>query len=167
MTHFLDKKTLMLLYYAYIDSVLIYALPIWGSASQKYLDKLQILQNKTVKIIENRPYLTPTIELYSADFISFKQKCVYEAIFFIYKIKNNLIKTNFIITDNFVITNTQTRNKHKIRLPRYTMAISQKSIFYRGVKLFNQSSTEITEPKPLTDFKKQFKRYVFTNFELV
>ena len=52
--HFVDKKTLMLIYYAYIDSALIYGLPIWGSAPQKYLDRLQILQNKAIKFIEKK-----------------------------------------------------------------------------------------------------------------
>ena len=144
MRHFLDKKTLMLLYFAYIDSALIYCSPIWGAGPQKYLDKIQVLQNRAKKYIENKKHLTPTVELYSEDFLSFNQKCVYEAIFFMFKIKNKLIKTTYSITDNFEISNTNTRNKNKIRLPRYSMALAQKSIFYRGAKLL----TKFLQPYP-------------------
>ena len=49
----LPKSTLLLLYHALIHPHLIYALPLWGCTFSSYLQKLQLLQNKTIRIICN------------------------------------------------------------------------------------------------------------------
>ena len=47
------KTTLLLLYYALAHSHLLYALPLRGCTNQKYTRKLQLLQNKAIRVICN------------------------------------------------------------------------------------------------------------------
>ena len=46
-------STLLLLYYALVHPHLLYALPLWGCTCQKYTQKLQLLQNKAIRVICN------------------------------------------------------------------------------------------------------------------
>ena len=58
-------STLLLLYHALIHLHLLYGPPICGSTFKTYLDKLQILQNKAIRIITNsdrRSSITPQFE---------------------------------------------------------------------------------------------------------
>ena len=60
----LPKKTLINIYYAHIHH-LAFMSPIWANAPKYKLNTLSVLQNKVVKIILNKPFLTPTNTLYN------------------------------------------------------------------------------------------------------
>ena len=49
--HALPEKTLISLYYARVNSHLLYRLTVWGGLSKTSLDKLNTLHNKAVKIV--------------------------------------------------------------------------------------------------------------------
>ena len=49
--HYLTEKALLKIYYAQINSHLLYGLFIWGSTFPTYLKQLITLQNKAVKFI--------------------------------------------------------------------------------------------------------------------
>ena len=52
--HFLfNSSTLLLLYYSFVHSHLLFGIHLWGSTSQSLLSKLQKLQNKAIRIITN------------------------------------------------------------------------------------------------------------------
>ena len=46
-----SSSALLLLYYSIIHPHLLFGLPLWGNANQSYLNGLQCLQNKAIKII--------------------------------------------------------------------------------------------------------------------
>jgi hypothetical protein len=53
----IDNK--ILLYKTVLRPILLYASPVWGSAAETHIRKLQIVQNKTLRIIHKAPwYLT-------------------------------------------------------------------------------------------------------------
>jgi hypothetical protein len=157
-----DQKTLMSIYYAYIHSRLCYCLPVWSSCSMDKKMRLQRAQNKAIKLIKFRPYLTPTSELYDEDFLSFMQLCNYEQILFVYRVQSGGVRCDFELVNNMSITGRQTRQSSLIRLPQYLMTKSQNSIFYRGVHLFNKFSqnVNIESNASISSIKKQIKRFV-------
>ena len=53
------SPTLLLLYHALVQPHLVYVLPLWGSTFKTYLSKLQILQNKALRIITKSDWRTP------------------------------------------------------------------------------------------------------------
>ena len=99
-------------------------------------------------------YLTPTKELYSNTLLSFSQKIIYESIFNIFKIKNSLVKSNFDLVRNINISARNTRSSEDLRLPNYKKALAQKSIYYRGIDLYNLLPSNITQ---ITDIAKFIK----------
>ena len=54
--HVLPEKALISLYYALVNSHLLYGLTVWGGISKTFLDKLNTLQNKAVKIVTGARY---------------------------------------------------------------------------------------------------------------
>ena len=61
---FLDKNSLLTLYYSYIHTYLNYANLSWGSTNRINLKKLLIQQTHAVRIINNRTRLDHTNELF-------------------------------------------------------------------------------------------------------
>ncbi len=116
---------------------IVYLLPIWGNALDTYLNCLQILQNKIIKIIKLLPFDSPTDSLYLTDFLSIKQQFKYESILLIYRMSHGLLKTGFQFVTNFEVTGRSTRSSSNIRLPHFLTATAQNTIFYKGLNLYN------------------------------
>ena len=48
---FMPRSVLLMLYYSFVPAHLLYALPIWAFMYSTYLKRLQVLQNKAIRII--------------------------------------------------------------------------------------------------------------------
>ena len=165
--HYVNQKTIKLIYYSYINSQLTYCLPVWGAAPDTYMNALRILQNKFIKYMRFLPPLTPSVELYSTEILSLSQLAIYESILTIYKMANGLLKCNVGTAIVFETSGVNTRNSRNIKLPQFTMSLSQKSLFYRGVNLYNQIPNELKNIKNISNFKMGLKKYVYENNEIV
>jgi hypothetical protein len=159
----LDKKSLELLYYAYIHSKLTYLLPIWSSSSNKLLSTLLFAQNKALRTIYFRPWLYPTKLLYS-NILSINQLKVYESIMLIHKIKNGLLKSNLQFQTNALTSKRNTRTSQNLRPPNYRSSFGQKSVIYNGINLYNGLPDEIKKCSQLSMFKSKLKKYVASSF---
>ena len=63
-SYYLPFNTLITLYHALVHSQLLYVLPIWASTYKTYLNKLEKLQNKALRIIFKTPLRDPITPLY-------------------------------------------------------------------------------------------------------
>ena len=52
------------LYFAFVHPHLLYAIEVYGNSSPNHLNKLIILNNKLLRIVQNKSLRTPVIELY-------------------------------------------------------------------------------------------------------
>jgi hypothetical protein len=158
--HSINRKTLLMVYFAYIKSHLTYLVPIWGSAAKVYLNCLQVLQNKAIKYMNFLPSDTPSRSLYNDSLLSLKQLYNYESIFLIHKMRCNLIKCNVPLLTNFSVTGRNTRAAHHLRVPRFFTAGAQKSVFYKGLKLYNSLPEDIKSIASISEFKSKLKTHV-------
>jgi hypothetical protein len=161
---FISENVAMQLYYAHIHSRLIYCLPVWSSCSIEMKMRLQRLQNKCIKAIKRKPRLTPSCDLYDDKFLSFLQLCDYESILFIHKVKSGLVKCDISLITNESVTNRKTRQSELLRLPRFLLTKSQKSLFYRGVSLYNRCycGGGLRNDMTISSVKSEIKRFVTT-----
>lgn len=67
----LSRFNKLTLFKTVFQSILLYASPIWGNCAECHLKKLQIVQNKCLKIILNLPYDYPTVEVHKMSKIPF------------------------------------------------------------------------------------------------
>ena len=135
-----------------------------GSAPKTYIKTLKVLQNKSIKCINFKSRLTPSKDLYSPSLLSLSQKTIYESIFYIFKIKNSLVKSNFDLVTNVSISNQSTRSAENIRIPNFKKALTQNSIYYRGLELYNLLPNSLKEIKKINLFKTEVKKYIFNKY---
>lgn len=164
--YFVNRNVLMQLYYSYIHSRLTYCLAVWSGCSLELKMRLQRLQNKVIKLISFKPYLTPSETLYNNQFLSFLKLCDYESILFLYKVKAGLVRSDITLKTNTMITCRETRQSSQLRPPLYVMAKSQSSVFYHGIKKYNDFSEQnnISSEKSLSRIKHLIKTFVYSTY---
>ena len=62
---YLNKDTLLYLYYSFIYPYLTYCNQVWGNTCKTYLEKIIIQQKRTIRIIAGVPRFHPTDLLFS------------------------------------------------------------------------------------------------------
>lgn len=97
-SHMLNKNTKYLLYNSFIEPHIRYLLPCYGNASEHLLNKLQRLQNKSIKAIFSINYCTASETLYTVyPFLKLK---MFEQAKLIFKINNKLLKMDVQLRQN-------------------------------------------------------------------
>ena len=62
--YLLPSSSLLLLYHALVQPHILYALPLWGSSFPSYLNKMQRLQNKAIRVIAKAKFRDSVTPLY-------------------------------------------------------------------------------------------------------
>jgi hypothetical protein len=156
----LNYSSLKMIYFAFIHTKLTYLLPIWCTAPATYINCLKYLQNKAIKHIKYLPYDSPTAQLYSEEFLSLSQQSDFDSILLIHKMKTKVMKCNFPIITNYEITGRNTRSSSLLRQPNYLSVVAQKSIFFKGLLLFNSLPDNIKNAQPISSFKRNLLSYI-------
>ena len=98
MKHFIPHKTLKSLYYTLIDSHITYVIQAWGNGNTR---KLDILQKRALRIINNKGYRSHTDPIFKSEKI-LKVSDVYnlQVSLFMYDFHHDLLPKSF---NNFAI----------------------------------------------------------------
>ena len=68
-SHLFNNKVRSLIYNSFIEPHLRYLIPCWGNTTEYLLNKLQRLQNKAVKAVNQLKFYTPSEQLYEDHYI--------------------------------------------------------------------------------------------------
>ena len=155
------------LYYAYVYSQILYGIEVYGHTSKSNINKIQVLQNRILKILHVKDWFTATNTLHS-------ELCVLkiEDIFklsllqFVYKQRNNLLPNVF---DNYFksrqeIHSVNTRYSYKLEEVRARNKHGQSTVKYKGAKWFNQLPESICQCNTLSSFKKRTKSHLINQY---
>ena len=153
----LPQNALPKLFYAMVHPYLLYGLVAWGLTFSSYIEKLNILQNKAVKLIGGRNYPDRATPFYSK--LTFKNFPTYTRInlkiakFVHIFMHNNLPKSFSNIFTKVGQVNTRTTksssNLNNSYIICYRTNRTQQSIKYQDVKVWNLIPVEIQNlPKP-------------------
>ena len=158
---YLNRSTLHLLYYTFIYPYIGYCNIIWGNTYSTYLYKLQILQKKIVRLIDNLRFRAHTAE-------SFKRlrilKCreihKYQIGQFVYKHKENLFPPlfSYLFYTNTHGHDTRTRNRYLTH--RYYTDLSRRSLRHDGILFWNKICDTIGTCTTVDVFKVRLKEYL-------
>lgn len=148
------------IYYSYIHTHLSYLNTVWGNTTQKELKSIQILQNRAIKHVYNFNFLKPTTEVYSEskilNFVNLK-KCNLAK--FMYKITNNLIKTEITPKLNQEIHNYSTRFAANYHIDHIRTNFGKYAVLREAIYIFNSLSTELKAVPHYDSFKLRVKKY--------
>ena len=64
--HYVDSKTLFMIYHGIFSSILLYGSQIWGQGSNKSLNKIHQLQNKVLRVIHFKSFDSNVDQLYKS-----------------------------------------------------------------------------------------------------
>ena len=137
------------LYYAFIYPYLIYCNHIWGNTYKTTLSKLQILQNKAIRIITGSPHRTNNEALYKHNcMLNLNKINTYLVGKFMYDVYHCIVPD--IFKDMFVYNNMihyhDTRISGHLHLPTTSSNSSQNSIRYHCAIIWNRILTAAINP---------------------
>lgn len=134
------------------------------NCSKENLTLLQKTQNRAMRaILMVNMYMPVRGMLYVLNFMSVREKINFNVCVFVYKMKNGLTPEylNHHVTTVSEFHDYNTRNKDKIRINRTKTVAAEKSLIYRGFKLYNELPREIINAENVEKFKWLLKEYVF------
>ena len=148
------------IYFAYIHSNLNYLNVIWGNANKGTINSIKILQNKAVKHVLNYHWLTPTKKIYAEsgilNFINLK-KCNLAK--FMYKLKNNLIKSEVTPKLNSEIHNYSTRHATLYHIDPIRTNFGKFATLREAIHLYNSLPEYLKQSQNYYIFNKNIKNY--------
>lgn len=147
-----DKKTLINVYFAYVHSLLSYAITVWGNAND--IKSVLISQKRSIRIINGlhkresaKPYfvknkIMTVISLY-----------IYKSLLEVHKSREEgkLIKNSDIHDRNL-------RNKERLALPSTRLMKTRKNGLYNKIKMYNKLPLSIID-LPFPEFKNKIKTF--------
>ena len=154
----MNQKTLIMIYKSLIESILRYAIEIWGGIYDNALHALTISHKYLIKTMLKRSRYYPTALLYTNEIVDIRTLyivCVTSYIRF--KLKPNTI--NHIYSTRKKINKNIPTNINKNE-------VHARSTNYLGIKMYNVLPNTICKiPKPHT-FREKCKTYVLNNKDI-
>ena len=161
--HYLDRKSLLLIYHALFESRMRYAILGWGTASEHDLSKVKVLQNRAVRFITFSSFRTSSAPLFSKlkilpfQEILFLQRAIfmhnlhYKNLPFVLSVychqPDHRYSTRYATSLNYVLPPTATNR-------------GQASIKFTGPKAWAKVPKHLKEVAFRRPFSKKLKEYV-------
>ena len=169
LNRFLPKSTLKQLYYAIFHPHLLYGINIWGATYISYLKPIRILQNKALRLLSNAHYRSSANPLYFRNkVLKFDDLLFLETAKLMYKIDRcqnpTTLNHYFKKTKNVHSFNTCSTVHQQYYPPKFKTNRLQRSLAYRGVKIWNKLPPEIKSTTSFGGFTKNLKKYLIQKY---
>jgi hypothetical protein len=164
----LPSHILKNIYFAFVHPHILYGIEIYGNTCPTYLDKLNKLNNKLLRILQNKPITTPIHELYkNYDTLPIASLHLQQILLFVHKVKYtpNLLPEVFdkyFVTNEFV-HNYETRSQNKLHMCSVNSSFGSRSLAYKGCHLFNRLPLSLQGHMPSEEFKGDLFDYITDN----
>jgi len=149
------------LYYAYIYSRIQYGIEVYGRADSTVIKKVQTQQNRSLKILYDKDYYTPTTTLHKElNLLLVKDIYNLNIAKFVYKQKHDLLPEIFtnLFTENNQIHKYKTRQTNNIHQKHPVNKFGKLTTDYQGANIWNNIPNSIRTLKTVKTFSKKLKR---------
>lgn len=166
----LTFPTKKIVYNTIISPNFEYCSTLYLNCTKEKLSKLQLLQNRAMRIILKCDYRTHRIDMLNdLGWMSISQRIRYNTLVMIFKINHGLVPPYMHnnITLNSDIHSYNTRNRNNFRLPLPKTEQVKFNIFYYGLKMFNELPSQMKNIDSLNVFKKECAKYIKQTFEII
>ena len=160
----LSNDVLLLLYYSLIYPYLIYCSIVWGGACLSALHKIEVLQNRAVRLITYSPFRSSPGPLYKAlHLLKFVDIYKIQVMMFMYKCKNSLLPDAcmhycLINSDHFY----NMRNNHDFATISYRTNVREQCIRVVGPRLWNMLPSEMRLSENVNILKSATRNYLIS-----
>ena len=161
------EKNKTVLYNAYIFSKIQYGIEVYGRATCTNIKKVQVQQNRALKILFNRDYFTSTSVLHK-DLNILLVKDIYRQsiVKFVYKYNAENLPSIFdqMFSVNSMIHNHNTRQTKNIHSLNPINKLGESLTRHQGTVLWNSLPQELRQAETIKSFSKKFKKYILQNY---
>jgi hypothetical protein len=163
MARFIDKSMACQLYYAYIYPHISYGIEIYGTAYKKYINKLQVMQNRILKILTCKPYRYNSQQLHNElNILTVSNVYSLYVNTFVFKQFNHMLPKIFnqYYQTNECLRGCTTRQGSDFYVPKYKTTFGSKSTNIIGAKLWNSTQKRFKGASSVKSFKTMYKGYL-------
>ena len=162
---FLSANVLRLLYFAFVHSQILYGIEVYANTCHAQLNKLCVLNNKILRIIQNKPLCTPVVQLYKSyntlpipELHHFQLLCL---VFKYFNCKDKLptVFTNFFTLNSEIHTHN-TRFTNDLHLSRVNSLRGVRCVKFKASQFWNNLPTKLKATKNFGTFKRQLRNFL-------
>ena len=157
--HF-SPSSLLMLYSSLILPYLNYGIMAWGNTHQTLLDRLLLLQKKSLRIIYNSAFRSHTDPLFvDSKILKIGDLYLFHLGQFMYNYNRNTLPHIFdgMFPKNQSFHKYPTRQSNEYHLPFFRTILGKNTFIYNGPKYWNSLSDDIKESPSLNSFKNKLK----------
>ena len=162
--HLISDKTALNLYFAYVQSRILYMNIVYQAAPNYLIQALEIIQRKALRIVFNKDWFCSRSELYSINCLPVSKLCELSSLVHIFKIMNNCCKNNVMIRTLSQIHNFNTINRSDFAVEITNTQLGANNFYIRALKSFNRIPNVIKNARSIGSFKKKTKEFLFDLF---
>ena len=160
---FVNKQTLITLYYCFIYPYLAYSIEVWGLTFKTYLTKLMTLQKKIVRIVglaDRNAHTDPLFQEYKI--MQLMKIHAYKVALAMYQVKLHHAPLVFVelFQENEQVHPHNTRQSDHFHVPAVNTDYMKRCIRYKGVIIWNYVSKHVTYDCSFLSFKKALKHWI-------
>ena len=159
----LNVSTLTTLYNSFVYPYLNYATEIWGDTHISYLNILQKLQKKVLRIITKSSWYAHTQPLFEElNILNLQKIHLYKVGIIMFKVHRNMTPVAFseLFVHNHNIHSHGTRQLHKLHVPIARTDYMQRIITVKGVRIWNHLYNILPIDRSLPCFKFHLRKYL-------
>ena len=156
------------IYFATVHSKLLYGIELYANTYISYLDNLMTLNNKILRIVQNKPYMSPRVSLYKDYFtlpidLLFKLKItqfVHQAYYNCHTLPDVF---HSYFSTNSMLHAHDTRAKNLIHRHQVNNSFGAKSLQFLGAKYWNTIPPTHRLIQDQQRFKNAVKEFLYCN----
>ena len=149
------------IYYSMIHSKIKYGISVYGLTNQNNVNKLQVIQNKLLKILLNKNYRYSTNRTHNElGVLKISELITQEICTFVCNYLNDNLPeafSGYFQTFNEVHSYNTRENSTRLQVPTHKHDISANTVKIKGSTIWNNQSPELRSIKNPKTFRKAFK----------
>ena len=165
---YINETTRNILYNAIVLPHIDYCCPIWCTTAKKYVQRIQILQNRAARItLACKVRDMHVHELYSnLNWMTVEQRATYFKHILMFKCINGMAPehlTSNITIDSTHSYSTRLNDSNNVRQPSVKIETAKRSFRYSGASSWNSLPDSIKNITNVSTFKQKIKHHILEN----
>ena len=166
--HILPYEVLKMIYFAFVYPQVLYGIEVYANTCKSYLKKLTVLNNKLLRIVQNRHIKTRVANLYKTfNTLPVSALHHYQLLLFVHKCLycNHMMPNIFngYFARNSSLYTRITRSYHKLHMYSVRSTYGLRCSRFKASQLWNNLPTKLTNINSNYIFKRELKYHMLQN----
>lgn len=168
----LDSQTMLTLYFSLIYTHLTYCNIVWGSADNKHINKVSVLQNRFFRLLKhttNNSHIKTTLIYKQHDCLKLKDIHKLNSCLFMFKLKYNLLPPScnkYLVTYNNHNTRSMPRSINNFTHGIARLKVTNNYIKFLGPRIWSEIPNQFKSLIKISTFKLSLKKWFIDRYDL-